>query len=492
MKQDKAGLGKLYEKRDVRLLFALCWTVYCVSYLGRLNYSSAMTVMIAEGVADSAQAGLIGMLYFLAYGIGQLINGFLGDRRSPARMIFTGLLASGIANVLMGLWHEVWAMALLWCANGYFQAMIWAPILRLFAEMLEEKSKVDCSVNIVSSMVFGTLFSYLLSAGVLALTSWPYVFEAAALFLLGTALVWKIGFREVQKRAAAPEKSVAQARQGRAGQSFAESEKKAAQVRQFGGRQDFAEPEKSVAQTRQCEAGQDFAEAEKEAAQGKQTVHWKQGQPQPAPSFRTQLLSSGMLSLLFPVLVHGMLKDGVTSWVPTYISESFGVAASFSVLLTALLPVVNLSGAYMARWVYRRSGEKIALSASFFFALATAALALLCAAGRVSPFLSAALLAVITASMLAVNTLVVNLYPLRFLRYGRVSGVSGFLNATAYIGTAVSAYGIGVLVQNSGWQTTIAVWLAVTAAAGVAALLASRGERGKKNAGEKSAGGLVS
>ena len=27
--------------------------------------------------------------------------------------------------------------------------------------------------------------------------------------------------------------------------------------------------------------------------------------------------------ILFPIMVHGMLKDGVTTWVPTYISEKF-------------------------------------------------------------------------------------------------------------------------------------------------------------------------
>jgi OPA family glycerol-3-phosphate transporter-like MFS transporter len=114
-----------------------------------------------------------------------------------------------------------------------------------------------------------------------------------------------------------------------------------------------------------------------------------------------------------------------------------------------------------------------------FFATATAGLLLLCTVGGLSPVLATCFLAVITASMMAVNTLVVNIYPLRFRRYGRVSGVSGFLNAMAYLGTAISTFTTGLIVQYWGWQTTIYVWLAVTVLAGLICLLFVRTE-GKK------------
>ena len=79
--------------------------------------------------------------------------------------------------------------------------------------------------------------------------------------------------------------------------------------------------------------------------------------------------------------------------------------------------------------------------------------------------LTAVLFAVITASMMAVNTVFVNLLPLRFEKTGRVSTVSGFLNAMAYLGTAVSTFTIGVMVEKFGWDVTIDTWVALTAAA---------------------------
>lgn len=188
------------------------------------------------------------------------------------------------------------------------------------------------------------------------------------------------------------------------------------------------------------------------------------------------IFSSTIPVILIPVIIHGMLKDGVTTWVPTYINTSFEVSASFSILLTTLLPIINLSGAYIARYIYRKTNERIILSIGLFFLTATAALVFLYIGSTWHPLLSVLLLSVITASMMAINTLAVNIYPLRFQKYGRVSSISGFLNAMAYLGTAVSTYTIGLLVQKYDWHITILTWLAATILAEVICLTASKAE----------------
>ncbi len=135
--------------------------------------------------------------------------------------------------------------------------------------------------------------------------------------------------------------------------------------------------------------------------------------------FAKLLTASGLLFLLIPVVVHGVLKDGVTSWVPTCISETFMASPTLSVLVTTMLPVINLTGAYAAQFMYRRFFQKQEVkTASFFFLIATGALVLLWRFSAVNMFLTAGLLSVITASMMAVNTLFVNLLPLHFEKEG--------------------------------------------------------------------------
>lgn len=394
---------KISDEKMAFLLFALCWAAYFTSYIGRLNYSSAMTAMIGEQVLSKTEAGFISMVYFFAYGIGQLTNGIMGDRFHPGKMIFTGLAVAAGANFLMGLATSFLLMTVIWGVNGYAQAMIWPPIIRIFAEMLEEKQKLKYCINIVSSQVVGTLAAYLLAAAVMWMADWRSVFGAAALCLAVMALVWLRGFHKVER---------------------------------------FS-----------MEHGREGQEAGRRMSAGRQE------------SFSRVLTVSGLALVIFPVVIHGMLKDGVTSWVPTYISETFLTSPSLSILVTTVLPVINLTGAYAAQLIYPRCRRREMETAAVFFAAATAALAGLRLAGSVSMILTAVLFAVITASMMAVNTVFVNLLPLRFEKTGRVSTVSGFLNAMAYLGTAVSTFTIGVMVEKFGWDVTIDTWVALTAAA---------------------------
>jgi OPA family glycerol-3-phosphate transporter-like MFS transporter len=115
-------------------------------------------------------------------------------------------------------------------------------------------------------------------------------------------------------------------------------------------------------------------------------------------------------------------------------------------------------------------------AAVIFYVAAASALILLLAAGNRNVILSAVLFSVITASMMAVNTLFVNLYPLKFKQQGRVSAVSGFLNALAYLGTAFSTFSIGILVQRQGWNVTMFSWIIITLLAMVVCQMAATRE----------------
>ena len=307
-------MRKIENSRDAQLLFLLCWFAYFTSYIGRLNYSSAMTAMIQEAVLTKSQAGFISMVYFFAYGIGQFCNGMLGDRFHPGKMIFVGLAIAAGANLCMGFVGGFGAMAVVWGINGYAQAMIWPPVIRIFAEMVSREQKMKFCVNIVSSQVVGTLASYLLAAVVMWLIGWRAVFGAAAICLCVMSVIWIIGFEKIEKCGKNPEEETA----------------------------DVDNAESTAART---------------ANTGKQA--W---------------LGFGILMVLFPVIIHGMLKDGVTTWVPTYITETFLTSPAFSILVTTMLPIVNLTGAYLAQYLYQKCKKQETAAAVWLFLLAVLAL----------------------------------------------------------------------------------------------------------------------
>lgn len=427
---------KIGEPRMASSLFCLCWLVYFTSYIGRLNYSSAMTVMIEDGVLTAARAGAISMAYFFAYAAGQLINGLLGDKVHPGRMIFMGIGASGLLNCFMGLYSGFTFLLIIWCLNGYVQSMIWPPIIRLFSQLLEEKKKVKYCVDIISTQALGTLASYLMSALVIGLFGWKSVFFTAAVLLMAAALIWRKGFSRIEM---------------------------------------FVRLHGIPAKAAEGDEGEGNG-GEGDRIEGDVGERGKGLRPDKRKSLVTVIITSGLLSILIPVIVHGILKDGVTAWVPTYLSQTFLAPPSLAILVTTVLPLVNLTGAYAAQYLYKRLHQNELWTAFVFFGTAFIALLLLWWLGGVSMVFTVALLSIITSSMMAVNTLFINLLPLRFEKYGRVSAVSGIFNSAAYMGTAISTFTIGIMVERFGWKNTIFGWLVITAVATVICLVVGHGK----------------
>ena len=133
---------------------------------------------------------------------------------------------------------------------------------------------------------------------------------------------------------------------------------------------------------------------------------------------------SGAAVICIGILVQGMLKDGVTSWVPTLIKEKYNVSASFSVLLSAVLPIINLSGAWFSTKLYEgpfKLNETAA--AAFCFALTLIPLTGIVFVGKYPIAICVILLALFTTIIAAMNHLLMTLIPVHFAKFGRASTV---------------------------------------------------------------------
>jgi OPA family glycerol-3-phosphate transporter-like MFS transporter len=74
------------------------------------------------------------------------------------------------------------------------------------------------------------------------------------------------------------------------------------------------------------------------------------------------------------------------------------------------------------------------------------------------------LMGVIVACMHGINLMLITVVPKRFVKTGKVSTVSGILNACTYVGASASTYGFAVLAERFGWDFTLLSWLLISAA----------------------------
>ena len=118
-----------------------------------------------------------------AYGIGQAINGNLGDRLGGRLMVALGALGSMLLCWLFSFLDAAVWLVVVWAANGYVQSMGWAPGGRLLATWWPRERR---------GFAFGM---YMLAAATATVLVWCTSYFVLALFDPSDPTRWRWLFR---------------------------------------------------------------------------------------------------------------------------------------------------------------------------------------------------------------------------------------------------------------------------------------------------------
>lgn len=384
-------------RAEARRLTLLCAAVYFCSYLTRLDYGAVMVEMVrAEGFSRvDASAALTGL--FITYGFGQLISGYLGDRVKPQLLIFFGLIACGLMNLLIPFCPSPAWMTVVWSVNGLAQAMMWPPLVRIMSQHMTESEYKVATVHVSWGSSLGTIVIYLMIPLLLKVSSWRGVFYCAAVAGLGMAAFWMARYGRVEHTLPLQEQA---------------------------------------------------APAEKPGDAGK---------------------SGGGLRALMPLLAimmgaiicQGTLRDGITTWMPTYLADTYNMESGKSILTGVLLPLFGMVCYQIVLWMNRRLVKNELQCAAIIFGVGLVSLLALRLLHAHSFALSVLILAFAVASMHGVNLIITCMTPKYLAGSGKISMISGLLNACTYIGSALSMYGVALIADRFGWTVTESLWCAV-------------------------------
>ena len=382
----------------------LCCMVYFMSYVTRLDYAACLTAIVNDLNVTKQLASIAVTGSFITYSVGQIISGILGDIIKPRKLIALGLAGTSLINLSMVFLPDIHWMTGFWCFNGFFQALLWPPLVRLMAENMtgDEYSKAVVSVSASASVA--TILIYIIVPAAIAVSGWRLVFVIASVSGIASALVW-LRFT--------------------------------GNIRENGNLQKVS-----------------------------------------GSSAPSENRLSSVVPLLIPIMaaicLQGILRDGITTWMPTYIYEVFDLGLSMSILTTAILPIFSIISLKIAARINKSIGNELKTS-MLLFGTSFAAAAIMIPMFSKSVLLCALLMAVITGCMHGINLMLIGNLPAHFAKYGKVSTVSGLLNACTYVGSALSTYGFAALSESFGWGFTIASW-AVIAGVGLALCLMLTGK----------------
>ena len=159
-------------KRWQQRTFWLLWITYASFYLGRVNLSVALPGLMDEFGWTKTQVGVIGAALFWAYAVGQLVNGFLGDRIGARVMIAAGLAVSALLNLAFGFGAGLVGLTVVWGLNGYVQAMGWGPVVKTMANWFPPSERGKVAGRMGTSYILGGAASVLLAGFIAAQWGW--------------------------------------------------------------------------------------------------------------------------------------------------------------------------------------------------------------------------------------------------------------------------------------------------------------------------------
>ena len=375
--------------------------VYFASYLLRINFAVMIVKICSEMALPKSSLAVVVTALTVAYGIGQVVSGLLGDKLKPQLMLTVGIGVAVACNVAMFFAQAVPLMAVVWCINGFAHAMLWPPMVRMMSTYLHDSEYSYAVVRVSCGSSIATILLYLGCPVLLKLTDWRSIMLICA--AVG-ALVWifwvLISPRLLHHGTVVP------------------------------------------------------------TAGGDRNKKVQTGVSLP------RFVFSPIVLIMLGIILQGILRDGVTNWMPSFLNESFGMPEENAIFSTVILAVFSMVSFVFFDLIHRKLFQNEVFCAAMIFVLAAVGAGVLYAVNLFggSVVFSMLLMAVIVACMHGINLMLITVVPKRFVKSGKVATYSGLLNSCTYIGASISTYGFAALAESFGWNFTILTWVMVSLA----------------------------
>ena len=374
-------------KKQVSRLILLFMMTYLASYLTRINFGAVVSeIELSTGISKSLLSlSLTGS--FVTYGLGQIVSGVLGDYVSPKKLITLGFLLTISMNLTVPFLNNPYIMAFVWCVNGFAQAFMWPPLVKLMLALLSDEDYKKATVRVSWGSSIGSILIYLVSPIFIKVSGWKSVF----LFSAASASIMLLLF------------------------------------------------------TKYC-VDIEVTKKQKESN---------------TKNTKFNLFHPVVMMIMLAIVLQGMLRDGVTTWMPSLINETYHLGSSIAILTSVVLPIFSILSFSLTSKIYTKWIQNPLILSGVLFMVGTLSTICLIFFNGYHAVVSVLLGAILTGCMHGVNLILVCMLPAYFKSTGSVGAVSGIFNSCTYVGSAVSTYGVAYLVETYNWMVALKIWLVV-------------------------------
>ena len=181
-----------------------------------------------------------------------------------------------------------------------------------------------------------------------------------------------------------------------------------------------------------------------------------------------------LIFILLGIIFQGMLRDGVATWMPTYLSEIHGMDNKESILSAVFPAIFSILCFSISGTLYKKFFKNEVVCGGVIFSVAVLAAIVLFVLHGQSRIVAIVCMTLITGCMHGANLMLITHVPKRFKKHGNISTFAGVFNACTYVGEAIFIYGIALIANRFDWRFSIGTCFVIALAGTACCFIAAR------------------
>lgn len=381
-------------------LAILCMGFYAVSYICRKSFDSNINEIMDFFTQPKSAVGLIGTFFFIAYAVGQVVHGIMCKYYKPRPVIFIMGLIVASMNLLMGIVPVSGfpVMKFIWMINGFSCASFWSLLILTLNSSVAKKHKPMVLLITCFPVSVGTFLSYGISALLSFLHQFRFSFYIGCITMVCMCFIWLIASKPLM---------------------------------------DACLKERAETDTEEIP---DLSDT------GKKKGGWS----------KAFIVTFSFLA--FFAIANNLVRDGVNTWTPSILKETYHMENWVSVLLSVLVPLMSVFGGLISIRLHKII-DNCVIENGILFGTAGIIFAILLLQFSANIWIITLLcLIIISLTMSSVNNIITAIFPMNCegVNAGTVAGV---IDGFCYVGSAVSSYSIGIVAERTGGWTAVFILL---------------------------------
>jgi sugar phosphate permease len=392
--------GNNASKSSAKKLIILSAILYAITIAGRKIFNANINELISNLGQDKSQLGLISTFFFIGCGVGQLLHGLLCKHYNTKKAIFIVVIITGILyGAVPFIPNEYFYLVkYLWLINGLIEAAIWTSLLLFLNVTIPSKYMPFTFALLALPTPVGNCLAYAISSLFSFLGAYQWSFYSIFILYMITAAVWLLLSGRLEAECL--------------------EEKRMLDVKVD------EEPDTSK----------------------------KSGKKRIPAAFII-----GLVTICVLCIAEEICYEGLFTWMPTILTERYGMENWIGVLLTMVLPIVAYFGNIFGKFLQEKlKNYMLSMGILFGSAMAVLLITILCF-GLNTWVITVIALTICTCMVAGANMIETVIYPMENSQYLNAGLMGGIICASCYVGCAISGYGLGGIADSGSWLP--ALWL---------------------------------